>query len=341
MISSVASKTPAWLTHLLGIAPMIDGDTNKVSGRRIKMVRGIIRSEELVSAAQEQTRDAFAYKWAKRDTFEGEVARALRDWLIEKYGNVSAAPWWTEYGESPILLDAGCGAGMSGMALFGPILDRIRYLGADVSTAVDIAKQRFEEHGLAAGFLQADLLQLPIPEQSVDIVFSEGVLHHTDDTKAALMAVSRYLKTGGRMLFYVYRKKGPIREFTDDLIRDKLQAMSPEEGWRAIMPLTMLGKLLGELKIEVDVPEAIDVLGIPAGRINLQRLVYWHIFKIYYRPEMTLNEMNHINFDWYAPKNAHRHTPEEVREWCGECGLQIEHEKVEDAGITIIAKKIV
>mgnify|MGYP007077439015 CR=1 FL=1 len=58
-----------------------------------------------------------------------------------------------------------------------------------------------------------------------------------------------------------------------------------------------------------------------------------------YRTDLTLDEMQHINFDWYAPKNAHRHTPEEVRQWCHELNLIIEHEKVELSGITIIAKK--
>jgi hypothetical protein len=114
--------------------------------------------------------------------------------------------------------------------------------------------------------------------------------------------------------------------------------MSPEEAWRAIMPLTRLGKTLGELDIDIDVPEAIDLLDIPAGRINLQRFFYWHICKLCYRPEMSLEEMNYINFDWYSPKNAHRHTPEEVRRWCNECGLKILHERVEEAGITIVAQ---
>ncbi len=48
--------------------------------------------------------------------------------------------------------------------------------------------------------------------------------------------------------------------------------------------------------------------------------------------------MNHINFDWYAPKNAHRHSIEGVRGWCAELGLAIAREQVEDSGITIIAR---
>jgi arsenite methyltransferase len=205
--------------------------------------------------------------------------------------------------------------------------------------AVDVAKVRFAERGLPASFLQADLNHLPLPENCVDLIFSEGVLHHTDDTRAALVAVTRHLKAGGRILFYVYRKKGPIREFTDDFIRDKLQSMSPEHGWQAMLPLTRLGKMLGDLDLEIDIPERIDLLGIPAGRITLQRFFYWHVFKAFYRPGMSIEEMNHINFDWYSPKNAHRHDPEDVRRWCAEVGLIIERERVEEAGITCIARK--
>ena len=328
-----------WFSALLGAALPAEGQSVELHGRTLTMRGGILRAQELVSAAQEQTSDTFGFKWAKRDTFEGESVRVMKAWLIEKYGNVPEAPWLFEGGPNPVLLDAGCGAAQSAIALFEPVLDRIRYLGADVSTAVEVAKSRFDERGLPGAFIQADLNQLPLPDASVDLIFSEGVLHHTDDTRGALTAVTRLLKSGGRFLFYVYRKKGPIREFTDDYVRGRMQAMTPEQGWQAMVPLTKLGKLLGELDIEIDIPEPIALLDIPAGRIKLQRFVYWHVLKAFYRPEMTLDEMNHINFDWYAPRNAHRQSPEEVRAWCREAGLEVEREVVEDAGITIVARR--
>ena len=185
--------------------------------------------------------------------------------------------------------------------------------------------------------LEADLAQLPLPPESVDVIFSEGVLHHTDSTEGALRALIPLLKRGGRFMFYVYRRKGPVREFTDDYIRERLHVMMPDEAWHAMIPLTKLGVALGELHAEVDVPEAIDLLGIPAGRIDLQRLFYWHVAKAFYRPDHTLDEMNHINYDWYAPRNAHRQSIEEVRGWCADAGLEIERERVEASGITIIA----
>jgi hypothetical protein len=52
----------------------------------------------------------------------------------------------------------------------------VRYLGVDVSEAVDVAAERFAERDLPADFLQADLLDLPVPDASIDVMFSEGVL---------------------------------------------------------------------------------------------------------------------------------------------------------------------
>jgi SAM-dependent methyltransferase len=263
----------------------------------------------------------------------------MRDWLVERYGDLVKAAWLAEHGEHPLLIDAGCGAGMSALELLGPVIPQLRYLGVDVSEAVDVARQRFLERGLEGGFLQADITDLPLPEGSVDLIFSEGALHHTNSTERGLKSLARLLKPGGRFMFYVYRKKGPLREFTDDYIRDRLQTMRPDEAWQVMEPLTRLGIALGELNAEIEIPEAIDLLGIPAGRINVQRLFYWHVGKIFYRPDLTLDEMNHINYDWYAPANAHRQTPQQVRSWCDEAGLAVEREVVEEAGITVIARR--
>ncbi len=342
---SAASNTrsvdaPPWFAEYLGIVLPPEGGFVELRGQAFVMRGGILRSTAIASEAQGQTERAFGFKWHQRDTFESEASLArMREWLWERYGKVSEAAWVKEHGEQPLILDAGCGAGMSALELFGSELGNARYLGVDISAAVDVAATRFVERGLVGGFLQANVSQLPLAPKSVDIIFSEGVLHHTDSTEKAFSALAELLKPGGRFLFYVYRRKGPLREFTDDYIRDRLQTMTPEDAWQAVMPLTKLGRVLGELNIEVEVPESIALLDIPAGKIDLQRLFYWHVFKAFYRPDMTLDEMNHINFDWYAPQNARRHTVDEVRGWCAKAGFTIERERVEEAGITIIAKK--
>jgi SAM-dependent methyltransferase len=331
---------PDWLRKVLGTESLEEGATFELRGQAFVVRHGIPRSRKLLSKAQAQTSETFGFKWKKRDTFDSPASLArMRAWLLERYGDLAQAPWLAEHGEQPLLIDAGCGAGMSGLELLGPVIPHLRYLGVDMSEAVDVARQRFSERGLAGGFLQADICDLPLSEGSVDLIFSEGVLHHTHSTEGAFKSLALLLKPGGRFLFYVYRRKGPLREFTDDYVRAKLQAMPPDEAWRAMEPLTQLGISLGELNAEIDIPEPIDLLGIPAGRINVQRLFYWHVAKVFYRPELTFDEMNHINFDWYAPANAHRQTPEQVRSWCVEAGLEVERSVVEEAGITIIARK--
>ena len=140
-------------------------------------------------------------------------------------------------------------------------------------------------------------------------------------------------------MFYLYAKKAVIREFCDDYIREYLKDKTDEQAWEELMPLTLLGKALGDLDIEVEIPQDITYLGIKKGRVNLQRLFYWNIFKAFYKPDFSLEEMNHINFDWYRPLNCHRHTPYEVEQWCAQAGLEIERLHVEEAGITVIAVK--
>ncbi len=331
---------PAWMHQVLGVSSLEEGSSFELNGQAFVVKGGIPRSRKLVSEAQAQTSDTFGFKWKKVDTFDSPASLSrMREWLIERYGDLSKASWLTEHGEQPLLIDAGCGAGMSGLELLGPLVPRLRYLGVDVSEAVDVARTRFLERGLDAGFLQADISELPLPKGSVDLIFSEGVLHHTNSTEGALKSLATLLKPGGRFLFYVYKRKGPLREFTDDYVRDKLQSVSPDEAWKLMEPLTQLGIALGELNAEIDIPQAIDLLGIPAGRVNVQRLFYWHVAKTFYRPDLTFDEMNHINFDWYAPANAQRQSIEQVRAWCKDAGLEIEREVVEDAGITVIARK--
>jgi arsenite methyltransferase len=332
---------PRWLFELLETEPLREGEEVVHRGQRLRLIGGVLRGDlATVSGEQAQTSDAFGFKWAKRETFESEaVRRRSRAWLIERYGEIGEAPWWSSYREQPLVLDAGCGAALSALELFASRLAGVRYLGIDISNAIDVAAQRFAERGHTAGFIQADIADPPLADESVDVIFSEGVLHHTDSTERSLKRLARLLRPGGRILFYVYRRKGPIREFTDDYVRDLVQNMTPEEAWDALMPITKLGKALGELAVEVDVPEAIELLGIPAGRIDTQRLFYWHVLKAYHHPDYTLDELNHITYDWYAPRNAHRQTVEEVRAWCSESRLTIERENVQEAGITVVAKK--
>lgn len=302
------------------------------------LANGIPRQKRVYSPSQTQTEQTFAFKWRKRDTYESEAVHAAsKKWLKERYGLSDTD--FSKLLEGKTVSDAGCGAGFSALLLFGELLNTCRYIGADISTAVDVAEQRFAEKNVRGEFIQVDLLDLPEELGAFDIIFSEGVLHHTDSTEKAIRYLATKLNPGGYFMFYVYNKKGPIREFTDDLIRSRIADMTDEEAWKALEPLTKLGQLLGDLNLEIEIEEPIDVLDIPAGKIDLQRFFYWHVFKAFYKPEFTLDEMNHVNFDWYRPHNCHRQTPDEVRTWVESIGLRILRMDNQKAGITVVARR--
>ncbi len=317
----------------------VEGQTREYFGRALTLDRGVLRDPAALDPDQSQTRDTFAFKWDKCETYRSRpMQEATGAWLKQRYGDL-LGKLDHRSSDKPIVLDAGCGAGNAACLLFDHDFEQIHYVGADISTAVDLARERITPLAPDALFLQADIMALPMVDRSFDIVMSEGVLHHTPSTRDAVSATARLVKSGGLFAIYVYKKKAPVREFTDDYLRDRLADMPPKEAWDRLMPLTKLGKTLGDLDVEIDIEEDIDLLGIPKGRINLQRLFYWYVFKAYHRPDFSLDEMNHINFDWFTPKYCHRQTPEDVRSWCEGAGLTIEQMKVEEAGITVIGRR--
>jgi arsenite methyltransferase len=310
--------------------------------RQFIFKKGIPRELGVYTETQDQTKDAFSFKWNQLETYESEaVKKRSYDWLLDRYfgGKESAKQEFINKNKGCLFLDAGCGSGFSMLLLFGEYLNDFHYLGIDISESINVARARFEEKGIGGEFIQADIANLPAKEPIFDVIFSEGVLHHTDSTREALGKLVSLLRPGGSVLFYIYRKKGPIREFADDYIREKIRALSDEEAWEKLKSLTKLGKTLGDLNSQIIIDEDIDVLDIPKGEYDLQRFFYWHVAKLFYSPDYSLEEMNHINFDWYRPLNAHRQTPEEVRGWCEDFGLNILRLFAEEAGITVIARK--
>jgi SAM-dependent methyltransferase len=324
-------------------AEEIDDDVLRSDGgTTFPITAGIPRFVAVKDAGQAQTKTSFGYKWQRTDSWDSPGMRATgAQWMVARYGFENADWMRGFFAGRRRILDAGCGGGYSASLWLAPDWQNggsAQWIGADISEAVDVARQRLSAIP-GTHFVQADLMRLPFAPGTFDAIYSEGVLHHTPSTRAALFALVPLLARGGQLMFYVYRKKGAIREFTDDYIRDVLSRMPPEQAWEALRGLTKLGQALASLKTEVDVPEDIPYLGIKAGRIDVQRLLYWNFVKLYWNDALSFEENHHINFDWYHPRYAHRHTEEEVRGWCDEAGLSIVHIDVQESGFTVRADR--
>ena len=285
-----------------------------------------------------QTRESFSAKWTRIPNFGHEAAsrQMYVNWYLERYGFGTLDNLRDFLADKKTILDAGTGLGRDAI-LYGEN-SSAQVIALDISQSIDFAYQH-AGHLPNVHLVQADLTMLPCNEGSFDLLACDQVMHHTPDTKASFDHLVRHLAPGGQIAFYVYKKKGPIREFCDDFLREHYTQASEEECYAFSRAMTALGKALSDLKAEVVVPEDIPILGIKAGKHDIQRFVYWHIFKCYWNEKLDWETNVLTNFDWYHPRYAHRHTAEEVRAWCAEAQLEIVLFNVIESGITVRARK--
>ncbi|HKR15362.1 MAG TPA: class I SAM-dependent methyltransferase [Pyrinomonadaceae bacterium] len=102
------------------------------------------------------------------------------------------------------VLEIGCGLGTDGAQFAKAGAD---YTGIDLTqAAVDLSRRRFELFDLPGAFRVADAERLDFPDNTFDLVYSHGVLHHTPDTAGAVREVNRVLRPGGRAAIMLYHR---------------------------------------------------------------------------------------------------------------------------------------
>jgi SAM-dependent methyltransferase len=315
----------------------VDGDAPALvsrSGRHHPIVRGIPRfvPETGLAPDQASTRDTFSLKWDRVASFGHDAA--TRDfhhaWYLQRYGWESEDAFATFLAGCRKVLDAGCGVGRD-------VVWYRRYAaglvaGVDISTAVDHACANAGDTPILLA--QADLAHLPFAPGEFDFVACDQVLHHTVDPKASFHHLVSRVRPGGVIAFYVYRVKGPVREFCDEHLRAAAIAMPEADALRLAEAVTRFGKALTEQAVTIEIPADIPELGIAAGSFDLQRWIYWNVFKCFYNANWDWETNVMTNYDWYRPVTAFRYTPEEVRQWIHEENLEILHEDLGDAGLS-------
>ena len=82
------------------------------------------------------------------------------------------------------------------------------YSGVDLTDeAVKRTRMRFELKGLAFDTIErASALEMPFADNSFDIVFSHGVLHHIPEIGRAQREIARILRPDGRLIIMLYAK---------------------------------------------------------------------------------------------------------------------------------------
>jgi SAM-dependent methyltransferase len=82
-----------------------------------------------------------------------------------------------------------------------------RLCGIDLTErAIDFTTKRLALNGFRSELRVADAEALPFPNESFELVFSYGVLHHSPDTQKAIDEIWRVLRVGGRARVMIYHK---------------------------------------------------------------------------------------------------------------------------------------
>lgn len=200
-----------------------------------------------------------------------EPARLLRE-RLERNG-IEAAAW-----QGRRVLDAGCGGGRYTVAW--------HLLGAGSATGLDIsetgltdARARVADAEVAnVNFDQGSVLQLPYEDNAFEIVFSNGVLHHTTDWKTGVAELVRVLAPGGLGWLYLIGEPGGFFWDIIEVLRVVTQNVDRQIARDALsligMPKNRIFYMLDHVMVPINVrltPEEIEACLRASGATAIRR----------------------------------------------------------------------
>ncbi len=251
------------------------------------ITHGVPRLVRLLSAGGVQVRNSFELQWSTWDDEERIFGRTRQDAMAYLATNLMHPTMTRESLRGKWVLDAGCGHGMYVRCLAECGAEVV---GLDVGNAVTKAYDRVRVFPNAHG-LQADVLAPALKTATFDYVFSNGVIHHTSDTRLAFSRLASLVRPGGYLGVWVYPFRHPVWEFTQRAIR-AITTCLPRRVLRSLcyLPVPLL---------EIS----------PAYSGTSLRTSTWR-------------QCAQVVFDFYAPKYQSHHHPQEVQNWFHEEGFE-------------------
>jgi SAM-dependent methyltransferase len=189
----------------------------------------------------------FPERIVPRETSPGIVALHLKRYEF-------ASPWV----DQAEVLDAGCGVGY-GSAFLARRARRV--VGVDRSEeALEYARAHYLEPNVE--YVRADLLELPLPDRSFDVVCAFETIEHLDDPAAFLRTVARVLRPEGTLLVSTPRVDRTTYEPENPHHRLELSVMDFE---RLLTERFAAVELFGQRRLQTRrhrLLQRVDVLGL-------------------------------------------------------------------------------
>jgi SAM-dependent methyltransferase len=167
----------------------------------------VLRDEiqKTYTGVSERQEDEFVFPtgraWAEDLGYPGDLLGRVPEATVESFAGVANHFPLGGINEGETVLDLGCGAGtdlLIAAQMAGP---GGRAIGIDLTPSmVERARQSAAEMGLDNVEIHEGLIEhLPLPDESVDVVISNGVIDLVPDKDAVFSEVKRVLKPGGRL----------------------------------------------------------------------------------------------------------------------------------------------
>ena len=200
------------------------------------------------------------------------------------------------------ILNAGCGLGRESLVLH-EVVGTAEVFGIDLNFGLLrsgwVYKSRKGVH-----FIIASLFHLPFRSSSFDLVYSQGVIHHTFSTTAAFNSIASHVRSGGHLFIWVYG-------LDDHLIRQGSIGLLARVQY--LVECVLRPVLSASPKLLRDVLFSIITLLIhPLIKMRVRHKDNW-----------GLKNTNHGLRDLFSPKYAHRHSYNDVFEWFEDLGFKI------------------
>lgn len=189
--------------------------------------RPVVDPTELHARVQEKYREIASNPAADYHFFTGRKAADhigypssvlddLPDEVVEAFAGVANPFYWGLPTQGATVVDVGSGGGLDSVIAARAVGSSGAVIGIDMTQdMLDRSRRSATMLGLDnLEFREGRAEKLPIPDESADLVISNGVLNLVPDKKRAYSEINRVLKPGGRIQIADIVVEKPIPEGT-------------------------------------------------------------------------------------------------------------------------------
>lgn len=210
---------------------------------------------------------------------------------------------WLKKTDKPIknVLNVGVGLGRESLAL--QKVTGAEVFAVDLNLAVVQAAERLKsQRGLH--IVVASLFKLPFKERRFDLVYSQGVIHHTFSTREALKSISKRVAPDGHLFVWVYG-------LDDHLVLSGIAGAATRVfyAFEAVARPAIARMPAGVRRAFF---AGITLAAHPFIKARVNNRAAW-----------KLVNTNHDLRDWLSPQFAYRHSYNELFEWFEQLGFEV------------------